>query len=95
MKVEDFKKNEAFVSQMRSLQSSPLWDIVMKVLMAEHPCRLDNPNWNQEQRAAHQSRVAGYEKALNVLDALVEEWVPPKPVLTSKYQKPNDNLPKE
>ena len=88
MRIEDFQKTDPLVSQMRSLKASPLWGSVLEVLLDEHPCRLDNPQWNQEQRASHQARTAGYEKALNVLEALAADWEKPKPVLKTQYAQP-------
>ena len=85
MRIEDFQKNEAYVSQLRSLKASSLWGAIQAVFQAEHPCRVDNPTWNQEQRASHQARTAGYEKALNVLDALAQDWQKPKPILRTQY----------
>jgi hypothetical protein len=68
MKLEKFQSVPAYVEAAKSFFHSEPGRAFLAMMQEEHPARLDNHNWTLEQRGLWDSRRAGFEKTLNLIE---------------------------
>lgn len=90
--LERFQTNPQSRRQAQELFSSELGHSIKAILNEQHPARYDFAGWSTEERASWQARTAGFEKALNVLDALCEMPTQAKKVPSSTYGAKDEDI---
>lgn len=87
--LEQWRKDPSLVEQAKNLQASSAFRMMMDCLRSEHPCGIAFPAVGAQptDRMALQSKIEGYELALNRIEAMATPYKISKP-LEATFESP-------